>query len=200
MTIWAVGRNYADHAKELGNAVPSEPFIFIKAGGTLVANESVFTLPAFSNDVHHECEIAFRFDSRLELSEMTLALDLTARDAQAKAKAAGLPWSLAKSFKQSCPIGPFVNVAADLRNIQFTLKVNGEIRQTGHSKDMIFDVAALKAFVLSRFPVEPGDLLLTGTPAGVSALKEGDRLEAEIPGVLKARWSVAGSGKSKLED
>lgn len=189
--IWAVGRNYAEHAKELGNKVPDanaeEPMIFLKAGSTVVPDGGRFLLPKFSNDVHHECEVAYRFDSRLELTEMTLALDLTARDVQSKLKTAGHPWTLAKSFKAACPIGPFVPARFD---VTFTFKVNGEIRQSGQTADMIHSTEKLRQYVIERFPVVPGDLLLTGTPKGVSRLAPGDRLEAEIEGVLKARWSI----------
>lgn len=185
--IWAVGRNYAEHARELGNAVPEEPMIFMKAGSSIVPDGGRFALPKFSQDIHHECEVAYKFDSRLELTEMTLALDLTARDVQSKLKAAGHPWTLAKSFKASCPIGPFVPADFD---VQFVFRVNGELRQRGTTADMIHSAQKLRTYVLERFPVMPGDLLLTGTPKGVAALKPGDRLEAEIEGVLKASWSV----------
>lgn len=189
--IWAVGRNYAEHAKELGNAVPdastSEPMIFLKAGSSIVPNGGRFHLPKFSNDIHHECEVAYVFDQNLQFSEMTLALDLTARDTQNKLKTAGHPWTLAKSFKASCPIGPFVPAKFD---VSFTFRVNGEIRQTGKTADMVHSAQRLRQYVIDRFPVVPGDLLLTGTPKGVSQLAPGDRLEAEIEGLLKAHWSI----------
>jgi 2-keto-4-pentenoate hydratase/2-oxohepta-3-ene-1,7-dioic acid hydratase in catechol pathway len=164
--------------------------IFLKSGSSVVPNEGRIRLPKFSSDIHHECELAFRFDEQLRLSEMTLALDLTARDAQAKLKANGHPWTLAKSFKASCPIGPFVQAPADVQNIRFVFRVNGEMRQSGHSADMIHSVERLRSFVIERFPVVPGDLLLTGTPKGVSALNAGDRLEAEVEGVLLAKWTI----------
>jgi acylpyruvate hydrolase len=193
--IWAVGRNYGEHAKELGNQVPEasqDPMIFLKAGSSVVANEGRFSLPTFSSDIHHECEIAFRFDQHLQFRELTLALDLTARDVQTKLKAAGHPWTLAKSFKSSCPIGTFVKAPADLQSLTFIFKVNGEIRQTGNTSDMIHSVERLRIYVVERFPVVPGDLLLSGTPKGVSLLRPGDRLEAEIPGLLKATWEISG--------
>jgi acylpyruvate hydrolase len=189
--IWAVGRNYAEHAKELGNAVPdaslSEPMIFLKSGSTIVPNGGRFHLPKFSSDIHHECEVAYVFDQNLQFSEMTLALDLTARDVQTRLKNAGHPWTLAKSFKASCPIGPLVPAKFD---VEFVFKVNGEIRQTGKTSDMIHSTEILRQFVVERFPVLPGDLLLTGTPKGVSRLAPGDRLEGEIEGLLKAQWSI----------
>jgi 2-keto-4-pentenoate hydratase/2-oxohepta-3-ene-1,7-dioic acid hydratase in catechol pathway len=189
--IWCVGRNYAEHAKELGNAVPdastSEPMIFLKSGSTIVPDGGRFLLPKFTDDVHHECEVAYRFNPNLELTEMTLALDLTARDVQSKLKSAGHPWTLAKSFKASCPLGPFVPASFD---VEFIFKVNGEVRQHGRTSEMIHSTEKLRRFVIERFPVLPGDLLLTGTPKGVSRVGPGDRLEAEIPGVLKAHWSI----------
>lgn len=190
--IWAVGRNYAEHAKELGNAVPESPMIFLKAGSSLVSDGGRFALPKFSQDIHHECEVAFKFDQLLQFSEMTVALDLTARDVQTKLKTAGHPWTLAKSFKASCPIGAFVKAPApgEWQNLKFTFKVNGEIRQSGHTADMIHSVETLRKYVIEHFPVVPGDLLLTGTPKGVGLLKHGDRLEAEIAGFCKGSWNI----------
>jgi acylpyruvate hydrolase len=193
--VWAVGRNYGEHAKELHNPVPAtteDPFIFLKAGSAIAENGASLSFPPSSNEIHYECELAFRFDANLELSELTLALDLTDRELQSKLKEKRYPWSLAKSFKNSCPIGPLVAIPAgtDLQNINFTFRVNGEIRQQGNSENMIFSVEKLREFILERFPVVEGDLLLTGTPAGVGPLRKGDRLEAEIPGLLKAEWHV----------
>lgn len=197
--IWAVGRNYGEHAKELGHQAPSsstDPMIFLKAGSSLVAPGASFALPAFSGDVHHELEVAFRFDKNLNLTEISLALDLTARDVQNRLKAQGHPWSLAKTFRASCPIGPFVTIpqGLNLEDIHFTLHVNSELRQKGHTRDMIHPVEKLRAYVLERFPVEPGDILLTGTPVGVARLHPGDRLEAEIAGVVKTNWQVTANG------
>jgi acylpyruvate hydrolase len=194
--IWAVGRNYADHAKELGNTVPSsesDPMIFLKAGSSAVFDGGIFTLPGFSHDIQHEIEVALRFDGSLQFSELTLAVDLTARDVQNALKAKGHPWTLAKSFRSACLVGPMMKIPADLdlQNIEFHLKTNGAIRQKGHTGDMIHSVEKLRRYVVERFPVVEGDLLLTGTPAGVSALKPGDRLEAEIPGRLKATWTAS---------
>ena len=192
--IWAVGRNYADHAKELANQVPQSsenPMIFLKAGSSIV-EEASFALPAFSNDIHHELEIALQFDHTLHFSHLTLALDLTARDIQEKLKQKAHPWTLAKSFRSACPIGPLLPIPTglDLQNLRFTLKVNGRIRQSGSTRDMIFGAETLRQYVVERFPVMPGDLLLTGTPAGVARLKPGDSLEGEITDHLKTSWQV----------
>jgi acylpyruvate hydrolase len=195
--IWAVGRNYADHAKELGNAVPektSEPMIFLKGGGTIVPEGMLIHLPSWSNDVHHECELAFQFGDNLEFSHVTVALDLTARDVQAKLKAASHPWTLAKSFRDSCPLGKPIalnSLAKPIEELNFSFKVNGEIRQKGSPKQMIHSVNRLREYLVERFPVLPGDWLLTGTPAGVAQLRSGDRLEATIESVYTASWTVA---------
>ena len=191
--IWAVGRNYLEHARELGNQAPDaaqDPMIFLKAGSSIVQNEGHFFLPEFSTDVHYECELALQFGPTLNFENMTLALDLTARDVQSKLKAAGQPWTLAKSFKGSCPIGPLIKISGDLSLIRFSFRVNGEIRQTGQTSDMIHPVEKLRDYVVNRFPVVSGDLLLTGTPKGVGRLKAGDRLEGEIEGVMKTAWTV----------
>lgn len=194
--IWAVGRNYSEHAKELNNPVPApteEPMMFLKSGTSVVENGSTFQFPTFTDDIHFECEIAFRFGENLKLIELTLAIDLTARDVQSKLKEKQHPWTLAKSFKQSCPIGPLVKIPAnfDFENIEFTFSVNGEVRQSGNSRDMIHSVQKLSAYVLDRYPVAEGDLLLTGTPKGVGKLAKGDKLVAEIPGLVRASWDIS---------
>lgn len=192
--IWAVGRNYGEHAKELGNAVPSAddiPLIFLKAGSSIVENKGTFRLPNFSADVHHECEVAFRFGADLQFSEVSIALDLTARDIQNRLKDQKHPWTLAKSFKNATLLGPLVpirDLAVD--ELIFNLAVNGEVRQRGNTADMIFSPSRLREYIVSRFPVCEGDLVLTGTPAGVGPLKPGDRIAAEIPTVLRASWEI----------
>ncbi|MCM2281364.1 MAG: fumarylacetoacetate hydrolase family protein [Bdellovibrionaceae bacterium] len=197
--IWAVGRNYADHAKELGHTAPAasgEPMIFLKAGACAVASGQDIRLPDWSTDVHHECEIALRLGADLRFSDLALALDLTARDAQVRLKAAGHPWTLAKSFRDSCPLGRPVPLSSlpggpsALLELRFTLKVNGQLRQVGHTKDMIFPPETLLTYILERFPVRPGDWLLTGTPAGVARIESGDRLEAEIEGLCREAWTA----------
>jgi 2-keto-4-pentenoate hydratase/2-oxohepta-3-ene-1,7-dioic acid hydratase in catechol pathway len=191
--IWAVGRNYADHAKELGNQAPdatSTPMIFLKAGSSIVFDQSTFALPSFSRDVHHEVEVAVQFGADQKLSGIAIALDLTARDLQNELKAKGHPWTLAKSFRHACLLGPIAPLPGSIDNLEFSLKVNGEIRQQGSTHDMIHSFERLRTYVCERFPVVENDLLLTGTPAGVGPLKAGDRLEAEIRGLTRAAWRV----------
>lgn len=195
--IWAVGRNYGAHAKEMGAAVPTTPMIFLKSGDT-ATSEGYVDLPKFSRDVHHEVEIAMRFGSRLDghghllFESLALALDLTARDIQAELKALSHPWTLAKSFIQSCPISQFIPVPDKLPTFDFELKVNGSLRQRGSSRDMIFDFETLRRYVQDRFPVQPGDLLLTGTPEGVAKLSSGDVATAALRSTtgheLTAEW------------
>jgi acylpyruvate hydrolase len=198
--IWAVGRNYADHAKELGNAVPEaagDPMIFLKGGGTIVQVGNLIHLPKWTSDVHHECELALRFDDKLQFSHLTIALDLTAREVQAKLKAQGHPWTLAKSFRDSCPLGEPIAISSipggadGIVNLNFSLKVNGELRQKASPRQMIHSIQKLREYVVDRFPVQPGDWLLTGTPAGVAPLRSGDDVEAVIDGVYRATWTVA---------
>jgi 2-keto-4-pentenoate hydratase/2-oxohepta-3-ene-1,7-dioic acid hydratase in catechol pathway len=190
--IWAVGRNYAEHAKELGNAVPTEPMIFLKSGSTATLASSTIHLPSWQPHIHHEVELALRFNGKLEIDRACIALDLTDREKQNALKEKGHPWTLAKSFKESCPLGEFFEVKNldELKNLQISLKVNGETRQNGSTSQMIFSLETLIQFVLKHFPVVPGDLLLTGTPAGVSAFKAGDVLEAEIQGKSKHKWTA----------
>ena len=212
-TIWAVGRNYLEHIKELGNTAPvsttgeerGEPLIFAKAGGCVVANGRMLRYPSFSKDVHHETELAVRLkiegDGRASFDAFTVALDLTCRDLQNTLKTKGQPWELAKSFVDACPLGDWVPVSRlgrsssdenfeALQNLQLCLRVNGEERQRGTTADMIFKVRELCDYLVSRFPVQDGDVLLTGTPAGVGPIAPGDVLEAEIVGFTRANWGV----------
>ena len=190
--IWAVGRNYADHAKELGNAVPTEPMIFLKAGSTATWGHTI-QMPSWQPHIHHEVELALRFGADLKIDSAAIALDLTDRDKQNELKSKGHPWTLAKSFKGSCPLGDFFPVQnlEELKNLEMSLQVNGELRQKGSTSQMIFSLEILIDFVLKHFPVQPGDLLLTGTPAGVASFKSGDILEAEISGKVKHVWKAS---------
>lgn len=190
--IWAVGRNYADHAKELNNEIPTEPLMFLKAGSCATLASKEIHLPTWSNDVHHEIELALRFDENLQVDQACLALDLTERTKQTQLKAKGHPWTLAKSFTESCPLSEFFAVSEldELTHLDLILKINGEIRQKGNTQQMIFSMTNLIDFVRHHFPVRPGDLLLTGTPAGVGPLKRGDIVEGEIVGKMTHKWIV----------
>lgn len=190
--IWAVGRNYADHAKELGNDVPTTPLFFLKAGSTASLAEKKIQLPSWSEDIHHEIELALQFDENLQVRHACIALDLTERKKQGELKAKGQPWTLAKSFTGSCPLSGFFPVSSlqELKDLPLVLSVNGEIRQNARTSQMIFTLEKLIDFARQHFPVCPGDLLLTGTPSGVGPLKVGDLVRAEITGCVSHEWSV----------
>jgi 2-keto-4-pentenoate hydratase/2-oxohepta-3-ene-1,7-dioic acid hydratase in catechol pathway len=191
MKILCVGRNYSEHAKELGNAVPENPVIFSKPDTALLKNNEPFYLPGFSNDVHHEVELVIKINrvgkkiqekfARSYFSEIGLGIDFTARDLQTELKTKGLPWELAKAFDGSAPIGNFINIEnADLKNIDFSLQKNGVEVQKGNTAQMIFSFEQIVSFVSQYFTLKVGDLIYTGTPAGVSKVNIGDKLEGFI--------------------
>lgn len=189
MKIFCVGRNYSEHARELGNAVPENPVIFCKPDTALIKNGEDFYLPDFSQDVHHEVELVIRINkmgkkiqekfARNYFSEIGLGIDFTARDLQSKLKEKGLPWELAKAFDGSAPLGDFMPITkdTDLSNIQFSLLKNGVTVQTGHTAQMIFSFEQIVSFVSQYFTLKVGDLIYTGTPAGVGPVAIGDYLE-----------------------
>jgi len=188
MKIFCIGRNYSEHAKELGNAVPENPVVFSKPDTALLKNGEDFYLPSFSNDVHHEIELVIRINkvgkniqekfARNYFSEVGIGVDFTARDLQAQLKSKGLPWELAKGFDGSAPIGEFLPIAdLDLSNINFGLKKNGAWVQQGNTKDMIFSFDKIISFISQYFTLKVGDLIYTGTPAGVGSVAIGDKLE-----------------------
>jgi len=191
MKIFCIGRNYSEHAKELGNAVPENPVVFSKPDTALLKNGEDFYLPAFSNDVHHAIELVIRINkvgkniqekfARNYFSEIGIGVDFTARDLQTQLKAKGLPWELAKGFDGSAPLGEFVAIdKLDLGDINFALKKNGAFVQQGNSKDMIFSFEKIISFISHYFTLKVGDLIYTGTPAGVGPVAIGDSLEGFI--------------------
>jgi 2-keto-4-pentenoate hydratase/2-oxohepta-3-ene-1,7-dioic acid hydratase in catechol pathway len=167
--IWAVGRNYSDHAKELGNAVPAEPMIFLKAGSCASVNSTEIILPAWTQEVHHEVELCLKLSQHMTVIEAAVALDLTERTQQNLAKKNGTPWTLAKSFDGACAVSSFFQVRKleALSDLRLRLWVNDELRQDGRTSQMIFQVPQLLEYIQQIFPVCAGDLILTGTPAGV---------------------------------
>jgi len=191
MKILCVGRNYSEHAKELGNAVPENPVIFSKPDTALIKNGEPFYIPDFSNDVHHEIELVIKINkvgkkiqekfARNYFSEIGLGIDFTARDKQNELKSKGLPWELAKAFDGSAPIGNFINIEnIDLKNIDFSLQKNGQLVQQGNTSQMIFSFEQIVSFVSQYFTLKVGDLIYTGTPAGVGQVNIGDQLEGFI--------------------
>jgi 5-carboxymethyl-2-hydroxymuconate isomerase len=201
--IVCVARNYAEHARELGNPVPDKAVLFIKPASSMLADGGTVMIPAYSRDCHHEIELAVligRTGKQIAeaqapdyIAGYAVALDLTLRDVQAELKAKGLPWEIAKGFDTSCPLSPFVPAAAvaDPQQLRLRLTVNGEVRQDGTTADMLRPVARLISEASTYFTLEAGDILLTGTPAGVGPIQSGDRLEAVIDGVGTLRVDVS---------
>lgn len=192
MKILCIGRNYADHAKELNNPVPTSPVVFLKPDTAILRNGENFYYPEFSKDIHYECELVIKIsksgkyiDEKFALNyfnEISAGIDFTARDIQNQQKEKGLPWEIAKAFDSSAPIGDFIsiNTVENLNEIEFSLKKNGQIMQKGNSKDMIFSFAKIIAFCSQYFTLKVGDLIYTGTPLGVGPISTGDVLETFI--------------------
>lgn len=186
--VVCVGRNYAEHARELNNPVPDAPILFLKPATAIQSLDQPIAWPAEFGSCHHELEVSILIGkraSRIHAAEaesyiagVGLGLDLTLRDLQNQLKAKGHPWELAKAFDGSCPLGPFVAPAqfSDLSHIALELKINGETRQKGNTSDMLTPIAGLLAYISRYFTLEPGDVVMTGTPAGVGPLKSGDGL------------------------
>lgn len=189
MKIVCVGRNYAAHAQELGNALPEEPLLFLKPDSALMEGE-VFRIPSFSQNVHFECEIVVQVEAPLTnatvaeaqaaLSTLTLGIDFTARDVQDALKAKGLPWEKAKAFDGSAYVPSVTEAYQAGAPIRFSFKVNGELRQQGDSTLMLTGIPELLAYASRFFTIRPGDYVFTGTPAGVAAVAAGDVLEGFI--------------------
>ncbi|MDZ7888263.1 MAG: fumarylacetoacetate hydrolase family protein [Pseudomonas sp.] len=194
--VVCVGRNYAEHAKELNNPVPTEPLLFIKPGSCVVALDDSFSIP---NDergaVHYEAEIAVLIGKPLSrkpnaeevldaISGFAPALDLTLRELQDKLKAKAYPWEVAKSFDGACVLAPFVpgDAVEDLSDLGIRLSLNGELRQDGNSRDMLNPILPLIQHICGHFSLQAGDVILTGTPVGVGPLSAGDSLELELVG------------------
>ncbi len=191
MKIFCIGRNYSEHAKELGNAVPENPVVFAKPDTALLKNGEDFYLPSFSNDVHHEIELVIKIHkvgkniqekfAHNYYNEIGLGVDFTARDLQAELKSKGLPWELAKGFDGAAPLGNFMSIeGVDLSNIDFSLKKNGKLVQQGNTAQMIFSFDKIVSFISQYFTLKVGDLIYTGTPAGVGSVAIGDKLEGFI--------------------
>ena len=190
MKIICIGRNYSEHAKELGNEIPDKPVIFIKPDTALLKTPD-FYLPEFSNDVHYELEIMVKIskggkyiqkeNASKHYEEIGLGLDFTARDLQSELKAKGLPWELAKGFDGSAAVSSFYPKSQfNLENLNFSLIKNGEKVQNGFTQNMIFSIDDIIAFVSQYFTLRVGDLIFTGTPEGVGKLNENDVLQAYL--------------------
>ena len=192
MKIIAIGRNYAEHAKELNNPVPGIPVIFMKPDTALLKDNKPFYHPDFSEDIHHEIEIVLKISKEGKhisekfannyFEELALGVDFTARDIQSRHKEKGLPWELAKAFDNSAPISQFLPKSqfADLKNLNFKLDVNGQTRQVGNTSNMLFSFEYIISFVSKYITLKKGDLIFTGTPQGVAKVSIGDRLEGYL--------------------
>ena len=201
--ILCIGRNYAEHIRELGNETPEAPVIFMKPASSIIGDCGTIVIPPYSADCHHEAELALLIgkegkdipkERALEhIAGYGVAIDLTLRDVQAEQKKKGLPWEIAKGFDTACPLSEFVPAdrIRDPQALQIMLSVNGSVKQDGATALMINSVAAVVSYMSSIFTLEPGDVILTGTPAGVGPLKSGDDVVAEISGVGSIHVSVA---------
>jgi len=194
--IVCVGRNYLEHARELGNELPKEPLLFLKPPSSMIRDGDVIVLPELSRQVEHEGEIGVVVASRLRRASPDVAArairgivaanDVTARDLQR----ADAQWTRAKGFDTFCPVGDEAPVPRDLRDLTVVTRVNGQERQRGSAADMAFDIPTLLSFISRMMTLEPGDLVLTGTPAGVGKLEPGDEVEVEVVGLSRVRNSV----------
>lgn len=202
--IICVGRNYAEHARELGNEIPESPVLFLKPPSSLVTLEQGIRWNTALGECHYECELSIRIGQRLKnatseqakaaIAGVTLGLDLTLRDLQSQLKAKGQPWERAKAFDGACVLGQWLapDMLSDYSNASFELQVNQELRQQGNTADMLFGVVELLVDISQVFSLEPGDVVMTGTPAGVGALESGDQLKMTLNTVLGGvSWQTA---------
>lgn len=202
MKIICIGRNYAEHAKELKNDIPTEPVFFMKPDTALLKDGEPFYYPEFTKDLHHEIEIVLKINkvgkhideqfAHKYYDEIGLGIDFTARDLQAKAKEKGLPWEKAKAFDGSAPLGKFMSKTqfSKLSSIGFALSVNGETRQKGNTSDLLFSFDKIIAYVSQFVTLKVGDLIYTGTPEGVGPVKIGDKLQGYIEDQLMLEFEV----------
>ena len=202
MKIIAIGRNYSQHAKELNNPIPEKPILFLKPDTAVLKGNKPFYYPSFSSDIHHEIEVVLKVCKEGKYiqqkfahkyyEEIGLGIDFTARDLQANQKAKGLPWEIAKAFDHSAPISEFIlkEELGDLKNLSFKLFINEELRQSGNTSGMIFDFDELIAYASIFFTLKKGDLIFTGTPAGVGPVKIGDQLKGYLNDVELINFEI----------
>lgn len=193
MKIICVGRNYPEHIEELKNATPKSPIVFIKPDNAVLRNNEDFYYPTFSQNIHYEVELLVKFHKKGKniqakyankyYNQIALGIDFTARDIQNELKAKGYPWEIAKGFDSSAVLGKWRDVGHfDMQNIQFSLHKNGEVVQNGNSKNMLFGIDEIIAYVSQFFMLKIGDVLFTGTPSGVGSIQIGDRLTGYLQG------------------
>ena len=202
MKIICIGRNYAEHAKEMKSEVPTEPVFFMKPDTALLKDGEPFYYPEFTKDLHHEIEVVIKINkvgkhidaqfAHKYYDEIGLGIDFTARDLQSQCKAKGLPWEKAKAFDASAPLGKFVSKSqlGNLNDINFELKINGVSRQVGNTKDLLFTFDQVIAYVSQFVTLKVGDLIYTGTPEGVGPVAIGDQLQGYLNGDLFLDFEV----------
>ena len=195
MKIICIGRNYIDHIKERSNQKPLNPVVFLKPDSSIIAKNQNFIIPSFSNEIHHEVELVIKINkvgkhidksfSHKYYDEIGLGIDFTARDIQSNLKEKGHPWEKSKAFDNSCMVGNFLKKEKleDISKIEFSLKKNNEIVQSGCSNDMLWKIDELISYVSQYFTLKIGDLIFTGTPSGVSKVESGDILEGYISSI-----------------
>jgi 2-keto-4-pentenoate hydratase/2-oxohepta-3-ene-1,7-dioic acid hydratase in catechol pathway len=202
--IFCIGKNYDEHVKELGSTAPEEPVVFMKPVCSIVSPGEPISIPQHGKLLHHEVEVVLLIgregqdvpeaDALSYISGITLGLDLTLRDVQGRLKKAGLPWELSKSFEQSAPLGHFKaydSNSLDLRNLPFTCSVNGDLRQQGNTRDMLFPVRNLIHRLSGWWTLREGDIIFTGTPSGVGQLNSGDQVDIESPDIGLFSWVLS---------
>ncbi len=195
MKIICIGRNYIDHIKELSNQKPMNPVVFLKPDSSVIAKNQNLIIPSFSNEIHHEVELVVKINkvgkhidksfSHKYYDEIGLGIDFTARDIQSNLKEKGHPWEKSKAFDNSCMVGNFLKKEKleDISKIEFSLKKNNEVVQSGCSNDMLWKIDELISYVSQYFTLKIGDLIFTGTPSGVSKVESGDILEGYISSI-----------------
>ncbi len=193
MKIICIGRNYVEHAKELNNEIPKTPVFFLKPDTAILKNNEAFYYPAFSKDIHYEAELVVKISKMGKsiskqfadryYNEISLGIDFTARDLQTECKKKGLPWEISKSFDGSAVVGKFIPKDSIKFPLNFTLELNGVLKQMGVTTDMLFSIEDIISFVSQYVTLKVGDLIFTGTPAGVGPVKIGDHLIGKIENV-----------------
>jgi 5-carboxymethyl-2-hydroxymuconate isomerase len=201
--IVCLARNYAEHARELGNETPAAPVLFMKPATSVIGDGGTVRIPSYSQECHFEVELAVLIGSRAQavpvdqalqhVAGYGVAIDMTLRDVQSQLKSKGLPWDIAKGFDTSCPLSDFVPFSAitEPHDLRLRLAVNGDLKQNGTSAEMIHRVPQIVSYISGIFTLEAGDVILTGTPAGVGRVTAGDIMEAEIEGVGTLTISVS---------
>lgn len=190
MKIICIGLNYRKHALEMGWPIPDEPVVFLKPDSSILKNNKPFFLPGFSDNIHYEVEVVIKIGKLGKgisakyawryYDELTLGIDITARDIQSRQAKAGMPWELSKCFDGAAPVGTFIPVSSinDINNLDFRLEINAKVVQKSNTSDMIFSFDKIVEYVSKFFTLKTGDLIFTGTPPGVGQLKKNDNLVA----------------------